>query len=211
MLQLVNLQKFYGLYRALRIDALTLEPGIYWLHGVNGSGKSTLLKVMAGILSFEGDIVLQNHLSLKASAVAYRKRVNFAEAEPVFPPFLTGRELIGLFASAKGAVVGQEISFIESMGMQAYIGQPVGTYSTGMLKKLSLVLAFLGNPTLILLDEPFITIDAPSLTILYGWIAERYRREGTSFLLSSHQTVAYQALTGLRQMRVEEQTVKLLA
>src|ERR1700679_3408108 len=94
-------------------------------------------------------------------------------------------EIVKLFVSAKDALAGQEQYFIESMKMQSYVDRPIGTYSSGMLKKLSLVLAFLGDPKLILLDEPLITIDTESLKILYGWIHTQNRDKGVSFMLSS--------------------------
>ncbi len=205
MLRFVNFQKSYGQYPALDIPAFDIEPGIYWIKGVNGSGKSTLLKSIAGILAFQGDILLDD-ISIKKEPVAYRKLVNFAEAEPLFPEFLTGRELINLFASAKDAPSGQEDSYLDSMDMRSYISKPVGTYSSGMLKKLSLVLAFLGKPKLILLDEPLITIDAAALTVLYQWIAEQHQQYQTSFLLSSHQVLDADLLpAGILQ--VDKQTL----
>jgi ABC-2 type transport system ATP-binding protein len=211
MLQFIKFKKLYGGFPAMRVDDLAIGQGIYWIKGVNGSGKSTLLKSIAGILSFEGDILLDNNISIKKQPVPYRKLVNFAEAEPVFPEFLTGKELIALFAQAKDAPAGQERHYIETMQMQTYVGQPVGTYSSGMLKKLSLVLAFMGNPKLILLDEPLITIDTASLKVLNTWIAERYTTQGTSFLLSSHQTLEHAELPVAHELLVEDQTLKFIS
>ena len=211
MLQFVKFKKLYGGFPALKVDDLSISPGIYWIKGANGSGKSTLLKSIAGILSFEGDILLDNSISIKKHPVTYRKLVNFAEAEPLFPEFLTGKELIALFAQAKDAPAGQEQHYIDTMQMQAFVNRPVGTYSSGMLKKLSLVLAFLGRPKLILLDEPLITIDTASLKILNNWIAERHNHEGTSFLLSSHQALEHAELPIARELMVEEQTLKFIA
>ncbi|XHR97679.1 ATP-binding cassette domain-containing protein [Mucilaginibacter sp. UC70_90] len=137
--------------------------------------------------------------------------MNFAEAEPVFPDFLTGTEMIALFTAAKGAPARQKEQYIKSMGMQSFIDRPVGTYSSGMMKKLSLLLAFLGNPKLILLDEPLITIDTASLAILNTWIRERYEQEGTSFLLSSHQILEDGSLPVTGELLVEEQTLKFIS
>jgi ABC-2 type transport system ATP-binding protein len=205
MLHFTNFQKSYGNYPALSIPAFVIQKGIYWIKGVNGSGKSTLLKSIAGILSFQGDILL-NDVSLKKQPVAYRKLVNFAEAEPLFPEFLTGRELIDLFASAKDAPAGQEQVYLESMGMGTYIHKPVGSYSSGMLKKLSLLLAFLGKPQMILLDEPLITIDTAALTVLYQWIADHHSKYGTSFLLSSHQILDAEILPA-QVLQIQDQTL----
>jgi ABC-2 type transport system ATP-binding protein len=208
MLQFVRFQKSYGHIAALTIGDLTIESGIYWIKGTNGSGKSTLLRAIAGILSFDGDIILDGRYSIKKNPVDYRQAVNFAEAEPLYPEFLTGREMIWLFTNAKKASPKQEEYFIESMQMQAYIDSPLGTYSSGMLKKLSLVLAFIGNPRLVLLDEPLITLDAQSLQILYGWMIEKWKQDGTSFLLSSHQELKAETLPFTQEILVERQALK---
>ncbi|TCD07015.1 ABC transporter ATP-binding protein [Pedobacter frigidisoli] len=188
MLKFNSFAKSYGSHLILKIDNLTIERGVYWIKGANGSGKSTLLKSIAGFFSFKGSIFL-DELNLKKDGVAYRKLVNFADAEPVYPDFLTGYEMIKLFAAAKAAERHQEEKYISEMNMQAYINNPLGTYSSGMLKKLSLVLAFLGKPKLILLDEPLNTIDVESLEVLYKWIEEKHLADNTSFFLSSHQQV----------------------
>jgi ABC-2 type transport system ATP-binding protein len=211
MLQFQNFTKSYGNYPALKIENLQLQAGIYWIKGVNGSGKSTLLKSIAGILAFDGDILIDNTISIKKQPVAYRKLVNFAEAEPVFPDFLTGSEMIALFADAKDAPTGQEEHYIKSMGMQSFVERPVGTYSSGMMKKLSLLLAFLGKPKLILLDEPLITIDMASLAVLNTWIRERREQEGSSFLLSSHQILEDGSLPVSGELLVEDQTLKFIS
>src|SRR5476649_1150798 len=98
MLQFVNFKKNYGSFAALTVDDLQIGQGLYWLKGVNGSGKSTLLKSVAGMLSFDGDVLLEGNISVKKDAVNYRRLVSFAEAEPLFPEFLTGRDMINLFA-----------------------------------------------------------------------------------------------------------------
>ena len=209
MLHFTQFQKLYGDFPALKIDDLVIGSGIYWVKGVNGSGKSTLLKSIAGILSFNGDITLNGNTSIKKHPVAYRKLVNFAEAEPLFPEFLTGMEMVDLFASAKDAPPKQAAYFIESMQMGNYVNRPVGTYSSGMLKKLSLVLAFLGNPKLILLDEPLITIDTQSLNILYQWINSQHKNNGVSFMLSSHQPLEAGDIQQTAVLSVENQTLKI--
>lgn len=211
MLRFTNFQKRYGAFAALTVPDFKIERGLYWLKGVNGSGKSTLLKSIAGMLSFDGDILLNENISLKRDDVKYRKLVSFAEAEPLFPEFLTGRELISLFAKARDAKAGQEQQYIETMQMQSYVDRPVGSYSSGMNKKLSLLLAFMGNPSLILLDEPLITIDTASLQILYSWINERRGQEGTGFILSSHQSLDDSALPGAGELLIDQQTLKYVS
>lgn len=208
MLHFNQFEKSYFNQLVLKIDNIKIPEGIFWIKGGNGSGKSTLLKAIAGILSFEGDIAIST-IYLKDHGVPYRKLVNFAEAEPLYPEFLTGFEMVDLFAKAKGAVSDQEETLIAEMGMKPYIHNPLGSYSSGMLKKLSLVLAFLGQPKLILLDEPLNTIDVESLEILYRWINEKYRNEKISFLLSSHQPLDELKLPGLKQINIQDKKIIL--
>jgi ABC-2 type transport system ATP-binding protein len=209
MLQFSRFQKSYGNFSALTIHDLTLTSGIYWVKGANGSGKSTLLKAVAGILSFDGEIII-DQISSKKQPVRYRQLVNFAEAEPLYPEFLTGTEMINLFVSAKNAPATQATYYVESMQMQSFIAKPLGAYSSGMLKKLSLVLAFLGNPGLILLDEPLITLDTEALQVLYQWIIEKVTQQRTGFLLSSHQEVDKELLSAAKEILVDRQTIHLL-
>jgi len=208
MLHFNQFEKSYFDHLVLKIDNIKLPEGIFWIKGSNGTGKSTLLKAIAGILSFKGDIAIGT-VYLKNHGVAYRKLVNFAAAEPLFPEFLSGAEMIGLFVKAKGASSGQAEALLAEIGMQDYIYNPLGSYSSGMLKKLSLVLAFLGKPKLILLDEPLNTIDAESLEVLYRWINKKHKEEGISFLLSSHQSLDELKLPGLKQVNIEDKKLTL--
>jgi len=208
MLHFNQFEKSYFDSLVLKIDNIKIPEGIFWIKGSNGTGKSTLLKAIAGILSFKGDIAVGT-VYLKDHGVPYRKLVNFAAAEPLFPEFLSGAEMINLFAKAKGAVVDHAEILVAEIGMTDYINNPLGSYSSGMLKKLSLVLAFLGKPKLILLDEPLNTIDTESLEVLYRWIKEKHEKEKVSFLLSSHQPFDSLKLPGLRQISIENKKLTL--
>lgn len=210
MIKFLNFRKSYGKNPVLEVPDLILNKGIYWIKGINGSGKSTLLRSMAGMLSCNGDVVIESNISLKNNPVKYRKVVNFGEAEPLFPLFLTGLEMIDLFVSAKHGSKNQKEKLIESLNMQQYIGARVNSYSSGMLKKLSLLLAFIGEPKVILLDEPLITIDTDSLNILYSWIAEEHINNQTTFLITSHQPLNAEYLPSTKALLVEKQTLRPL-
>jgi ABC-2 type transport system ATP-binding protein len=208
MLRFREYKKSYGRSPVLSCQALEVPAGLYWIKGKNGSGKSTLLKTVAGILSFEGDIALHG-ISIKRHPVAYRQRVNFAEAEPIFPEFLTGQEMINLFVSAKSATDAQAEKLARSIQLYPYLQQTIGSYSSGMLKKLSLILAFLGKPDVILLDEPLITLDTDSLDTLSHWITDAYRQNQTSFFLSSHQSLHESGFQATGTLHIEGQSIHL--
>jgi ABC-2 type transport system ATP-binding protein len=185
ILQISDLEQRYGTRQILDIPTWGVSHGIYWIQGENGAGKSTLFRVLAGMLPFQGDITLNQKYSLKKDPVAYRLRLNLGEAEPLYPAFLTPADLISFVAEARDSPTGQAESLIEGLGIN-YLTQPFGSCSSGMIKKLSLVLAFLGNPSVIILDEPLITIDLDAQAALFELI-KKYYDDGVTFLLSSHQ------------------------
>ncbi len=169
----------------LNIPGLLLNNSVYWLKGKNGAGKTSLLKSIAGIIPFEGDVSVDG-LSIVKNRIRYRLNVNYAEAEPLYPDFLTGSDLIDLYAYTKKAEASQVSALINIFDISAYKNRKLASYSSGMAKKLSLLLAFTGNPKLILLDEPFITLDPYALTVAGELIAEYYNK-GTGFIIASHQ------------------------
>ena len=116
----------------------------------------------------------------------HRKMISFCEAEPIFPPFLTGQSLVDLFVKIKPTPAEQIESIKTQLGIGDYLTQKVGAYSSGMKKKLALLLSFVGEPKLILLDEPLTTLDAQAQPSLLRLI-ERKIEEGVNFILASHQ------------------------
>lgn len=184
MLKIQSYKKSYGEHLVLAIDSLPLSHGIYWIKGQNGSGKSTLFKSIAGIISFEGSIEY-NSINLRKQPVRYRAVVNYSEAEPLFPEHLSLKDMVHYFAKAKQAGKTQLEQLIEIFSVKDYMHQPFRTYSSGMLKKSGLLLSFLGPSHLILLDEPFITIDQQAMDKLTNLIIE-YHQNGTTFLIASH-------------------------
>lgn len=187
MLDIKQLKKLYGSVEVINMQHLLLPAGKYWIKGANGSGKSTFLKVLAGLLPFKGDIILNNQYSINKNYVAYRKYVNYAPAEPIYPSFLSGQELIDFYSEIKKGDK-QIIHTVKNiLGIGNYINNPTGSYSSGMLKKLSLLLAFIGNPLLILLDEPFTTLDTETQKALHQLINSE---KNISFILTSHHDIS---------------------
>ncbi len=184
---MLEVHQFYKTYPQgfnLSIPSLHLDKGIHLIKGENGSGKSTLLKAIAGIHRFEGEIILDG-TSLKKQPIPYRRLVNYSDAEPLFPEFLSLDELIQFVAQAKEGPADQVRLLKELFGVTGYSSNPISTYSSGMLKKSGLLLAFLGKPSLIILDEPFTTIDALSQKLLRDLISNQ-ASSGVGFLITSH-------------------------
>ena len=186
MLQFNSVQKHYGSFLALDLPSLSLNEGVYWLQGENGSGKSTFLKMIGGLHPFEGNILLDN-CSIKKNRVSFLQQVNFAEAETLYPLFLTAKELVQLYCYTKNSTEQKALNLLEQLHIIDAYQKPVGSYSSGMLKKLSIALAFIGHPKWILLDEPLITVDAEAVAVICSWVNQMHKDEGISFIITSHQ------------------------
>jgi ABC-2 type transport system ATP-binding protein len=205
MLELLQVQKSYGVSTILAPSSLQLDNGICWVQGPNGSGKTTLLRMVAGLTPFKGDIRLDG-CSLRKAPFFYRRLVSWSDAEPLYPDFLSGQDLVAFYREARLASTAQVADLVALFRMQSYLSTRIGSWSSGMTKKLSLLLAFLGNPSLIILDEPLVTLDADCIPVLYELIGT-YRRGGTGFLLSSHQPLDSSSLSVDRKIKIDNQAI----
>ncbi len=193
MMYFKNVVKKYGnSHIVINVPEFSIGKGVYWLKGENGSGKTTLLKLVAGFLPFNGDILV-NNCSLKSRGVEYRQLVNYAPAEPQYPSFITGNELLAFIGNVRKGTLQQAAEIKDVLNITGFLDNPVGTYSSGMLKKLSLLLAFTGSPAYILLDEPFTTLDAATQASLKEYIALN-SKANRSFIITSHHDIDANAI-----------------
>jgi ABC-2 type transport system ATP-binding protein len=204
MISVSTLKKQYGTHLILDVPTLQFNTGLYWIKGINGSGKSTLLKIVAGMIPFEGEVEMHG-INLRKQPTEYRRLVNYVEAEPLYPPFLTGTDMISFFSTTRKAKKEEVDRLIQKFNIGPFIKTPIGTYSSGMVKKLSLVLAFIGNPKYILLDEPLVTIDKESVPILYD-LVKLYFEKGINFIFTSHQAFELADIS-VKELEVKDQRV----
>jgi ABC-2 type transport system ATP-binding protein len=188
LLSLTNIIKRYGSHEVLNFSEWNVHKGIHWLKGGNGTGKSTLFRIISGQIPFKGEVQL-NGVNLRIEPVKYRSKISFAEAEPQYPLFVKGRELIDFYIETRKADRKQAKELADYFEMTPFLDNVVGSYSSGMLKKLSLICALIGDAELFILDEPLITIDVLSAEKLNKLITEK-AAQGKSFLISSHQEVS---------------------
>ena len=189
MLDIKDFSKSYSGEEIIAIQSLALDAGTYWIQGENGSGKTTLFRALAGLHTCRGKVTISG-VELHEHPIEYRRMINYSEAEPIYPDFLTPKELIRFVGSTKGASRNQQEYYSTLFGVKHFIEKPCGALSSGMLKKLSITLAFLGEPSVLILDEPFITLDEKAREVLLSAIHERSVQQKVIFLISSHQTFA---------------------
>lgn len=209
MLSLYSFRKSFGSQLILDVPELQFQKGVHWIKGRNGSGKSTFFNCLAGLSPYQGTIKL-DEFNLRHRPEHYKLKVSYSQSEPAFPEFLTANDLIAFFAKLKGADNGQAEALKEALGVTAYADSVSGSYSSGMLKKLSIVLAFLGKPDWIILDEPLITLDKEAQQIVTDMIVEK-RAEGVSFLFATHQDFENAYIEATDVYEVKDQSIVKLS
>jgi ABC-type multidrug transport system ATPase subunit len=185
LLRFENVSKSYGSRPVLQGRTGRFAPGAYALRGPNGIGKSTLLRVLAGVDDADdGDIVIDGH-ALRTHPAAAKARLAYAPDECPVYPFVTGRELLAFVAWAKGCAIPDEvIGIVERFGLARHLDTRCGAMSLGTQKKLMLAAAWIGDPAVLLLDEPSNGLDAETRGVLVDLLAAR--RHTSVVFMSTH-------------------------
>ncbi|MFB6259944.1 MAG: ABC transporter ATP-binding protein [Thiohalorhabdaceae bacterium] len=185
--RLQEVTKRFGFLVAVSAVDLEVAPGqILGLLGHNAAGKTTLMKVLLGILApSTGRVRLLGQDPRGASGARVRRRVGYLPENVAFYEQLTGAEVLGFFADLKGIGRRHCRPVLEEVGLWQASGRKVRTYSKGMRQRLGLAQALLGEPELLLLDEPTVGLD-PQATREFYQRLETLRERGTTVILSSH-------------------------
>lgn len=163
------------------------------LVGHNGAGKTTLMKLMLGLTRpSEGELRVLGDDPTRISSVARRGQLGFLPEIVAFQQAMTGKEVLIFYARLKGCPLKQCNDLLERVGLQAAANHRIQTYSKGMRQRLGLAQALLGNPRLLLLDEPTTGLD-PSLRQQFYNIIGEMQGKGTTSLISSHALNAFEA------------------
>lgn len=180
-----------GSKRRLRaVDNLNLEidqASIFGLLGPNGSGKSTTIKMALGLIRpSEGRCEILGKSSLEPSA---RMGIGYLPEAPYFQRFLTGRELLRYFGKLSGLpnsnLQDRVDMLLAKVGLDDAGDRRVGGYSKGMLQRIGLAQAMIGDPEILILDEPTAGVDPIGAADIASIIRE-LRDEGRTVLLCSH-------------------------
>lgn len=175
----------------------TFEPGTATaLVGPNGSGKTTLLRLLAAQAFPTEGTVRYGALDVHAHPYRYLRHVGLV-MEGGLPEAITAEELLEWVLRARGRWEAEAPARIEALldavRLDERRARPIGTYSTGMLRKAQLAAALAPEPAVLLLDEPFRGLDAPSTEAALALLREA-RQRGGIVVLSSHDEAALAAL-----------------
>ena len=190
MLNIQHLSKAYGEKKAVDDLSLHIAPGeIYGFIGHNGAGKTTTLKAVAGILNYDEGTILVDGVDNRKNPLDCKRRIAYIPDNPDIYDFMTGIKYLNFVADifGVGSAERQERirKYADLFELTGDLGQAVATYSHGMKQKLAIISAFIHEPKLILMDEPFVGLDPKAAHILKGMMRELCDQGGAIFF-STH-------------------------
>ena len=190
MLKIENLTKKYGDKVAVDNLSLHIKPGeIHAFIGHNGAGKTTTLKACIGILSPDSGNIYVNGKSVSEYPFECKASCAYIPDNPDLYDFMTGIKYLNFIADVFHVSSTERDARISKLsdkfGLTPDLGMKISSYSHGMKQKLAIISAFLHNPKLIIMDEPFVGLDPKATYILKEMMREHCERGGSIFF-STH-------------------------
>ena len=190
MLYIDHLTKTFGEKKAVDDLSLHIAPGeIYGFIGHNGAGKTTTLKSVVGIQQFDAGEITIGGRSIKTDPVACKKMLAYIPDNPDLYEFMTGIQYLNFIADIFGVEAEKRQErirrYADLFELTSDLAQPVAAYSHGMKQKLAIISAWLHDPKLILMDEPFVGLDPKAAHILKGMMHE-VCEDGGAIFFSTH-------------------------
>ena len=190
MLKIEHLTKEYGEKKAVDDLSLEIESGeIYGFIGHNGAGKTTTLKSVVGILKFDAGEIYIDGESVQAAPLACKKKIAYIPDNPDLYEFMSGIKYLNFIADVYGLGANQRQQKIRKYAdlfeITADLARPIAAYSHGMKQKLAIISAWLHDPKMIIMDEPFVGLDPKAAHILKGMMRELCD-EGGAIFFSTH-------------------------
>ena len=190
MLIINHLTKTYGEKKVVDDLSLHIQPGeIYGFIGHNGAGKTTTLKSVAGILQFDAGDILIHGTSVQADPLTCKRNLAYIPDNPDLYDYMSGIKYLNFIADIFGVSAAdrqQRIhKYADAFELTKDLAQPIASYSHGMKQKLAIISAWLHEPKLILMDEPFVGLDPKAAHLLKGMMRE-FCDNGGAIFFSTH-------------------------
>ena len=190
MLRIEHLTKTYGDKKAVDDLSLHILPGeIYGFIGHNGAGKTTTLKSVVGILQFDEGEILIDGKSIRTQPLACKREIAYISDNPDLYEYMTGIKYLNFVADIFGVSAEDRQArirdYADRFELTKDLAQPIAAYSHGMKQKLAIISAWLHQPRLILMDEPFVGLDPKASHLLKGMMREICQQGGAIFF-STH-------------------------
>ena len=190
MLNIEHLTKAYGEKKAVDNLSLHIAPGeIYGFIGHNGAGKTTTLKSVAGILQFDVGEITIGGISIKENPLECKRRFAYIPDNPDLYDYMTGIKYLNFIADIFSVGANERQArihkYADAFELTADLAQPIAAYSHGMKQKLAIIAAWLHEPKLILMDEPFVGLD-PKASHLLKEMMREVCDEGGAIFFSTH-------------------------
>lgn len=190
MLKIEHLSKSYGDKKAVDDVSIHIKPGeIYGFIGHNGAGKTTTLKSVVGILKFDSGKITVNGVDILKDPVEAKKSIAYIPDNPDLYDYMTGEKYLNFIAdifNIDQKTRNKKIEkYSETFGLTSDLAQPISAYSHGMKQKLALISAWLHDPKLIIMDEPFVGLD-PAASHTLKQMMKAVCENGGAIFFSTH-------------------------
>ncbi len=190
MLEIKNLSKSFGSKKAVSDLSLELENGkILGFIGHNGAGKTTTIRMIVGALIPDSGEIVIGGINLKKDPIACKKIMAYIPDNPNLYEHLTGIQYLNFIANIfqidKSTREERIKKTAERFGIEKNLGDLISSYSHGMKQKLALTSAFIHQPKLLVLDEPFVGLDPKASHELKAMMKELCK-EGSAIFFSTH-------------------------
>ena len=190
MVEIKGLCKSYDNKRVVDNLDLTINDGeIYGFIGHNGAGKTTTIKCLIGILSFEKGEILIDGLSIKDKPIECKRKIAYIPDNPDLYNYMSGVDYLNFIGDVFNVTNEERIKRIDKYAgifeLTDSLANPISSYSHGMRQKLAIIAAWLHEPDLIVMDEPFVGLD-PKASHDLKMMMREFCDNGGSIFFSTH-------------------------
>ena len=190
MVEIKGLCKSYDNKRVVDNLDLTINDGeIYGFIGHNGAGKTTTIKCLIGILSFESGEILIDGLSIKDKPIECKRKIAYIPDNPDLYNYMSGIDYLNFIGDVFNVANEERVKRIDKYAgifeLTDSLANPISSYSHGMRQKLAIIAAWLHEPDLIVMDEPFVGLD-PKASHDLKMMMREFCDNGGSIFFSTH-------------------------